>query len=163
MKLHHSFADTVFHRDQDGLLLFMPYGSLGAAYVVRDDDNRDRIHRAIGYYVIVGFLIAVASAFFNDFAVLGAILAVLLFAYALLTRILTRALVRHTAPLNLVEQPHRKSGPMPGVTWRDMRLACSLFLVMALIVLVGNPAEWPMAVAGIAFFGWGLLSTFIGR
>ncbi len=140
-----------FQKAVDGRTLFYPWGALGPGYVVASGEDEARLRRHISIYL---------SAMLGSLLVLGMLkryvmgafvgVAAVVFYYAWSRYFLTRGLQRTDERMRLREAMMAQA---MSYSWPVLWALERMFLAFAgTCLLVVDPADWPMSVAGIAMF-----------
>lgn len=150
-----ALTSSAFKTTPDGRKLFFPWGALGRGYEIGPEQDYETLRRRIKLWTIVGLaLILVTSqllGFLASFIVTAAMLALYLGWMQFLLRSLRPSDERLTIWESMTTQARAQS---PLLLWTCL-IASIAFVVGSLFILIVTPDKWPVAIAGIVFFGVG--------
>lgn len=147
-----NLTSSYFKTAQDGRKLYYPWGFWGRGYVVSETDERRIRQSLMGYYVVVIMAMIAGYVFYNHIGGL-AVAAICIVGYAIWARALVRGLTPSSERLTMTESAAAQAHAFgAGWLWFS-EIVVVLLLVISIIMLVAEPAEWITAAAGILVFG----------
>jgi hypothetical protein len=148
-----ALTSGAFKTTPDGRKLFFPWGALGRGYEIGPEQDYETLRRRVKLWTIVGLVLILVTSqllgFLASFIVTAAMLAFYLGWMQFLLRSLRPSDERLTIRESMTTQARAQS---PVLLWTCL-IASIAFVVASLFILIVTPDKWPVAIAGIVFFG----------
>jgi hypothetical protein len=142
-----------FKTTEDGRRLFFPWGVLGGGYAIASEQDYQRLRRQVKTYMVVTLVAVIASGMYEPYRAPLAAAALLVCFYLIwMWRVLPR-MERSDEKLSLQESmtsQARAHGPV--VLW-VLEIACIVFVMSGIAMLVFDPGSRLTALFCTAFFG----------
>jgi hypothetical protein len=156
-----ALTSSYFKTGQDGRKLFFPWGVIGRGYVIPSEEHYERLRKPLKLYMIVSLTAIIGAAIaFNTLTTLALGGAFMVF-YAVWSRQLLRGLSASDERLLLKESMTTQALTHGSFMLWTLQIASLLLVASGVTIFFIDPAQWPMALAVIVFFGF--CAVFIAR
>jgi hypothetical protein len=148
-----ALTSGAFKTTPDGRRLFFPWGALGRGYELGPEQDYETLRWRIKLWTIVGLVLIIVTSqllgFLPSFIVTAALIAFYFGWMRYVLRSLRPSDQRLTFRESMTTQARAQS---PVLLWTFL-IASIAFVVASLFILIATPDKWPVAIAGIVFFG----------
>ena len=148
-----ALTSGAFKTTPEGRRLFFPWGALGRGYEIGPEQDYETLRRRIKLWTIVGLVLILAAlqllGFLAGFIVSAAMIAFYCGWMRYVLRNLRPSAERLTVRESMITQARAQS---PVLLWTFLIVSIA-FVVASLFILIVTPDKWPVAIAGIVFFG----------
>ena len=152
-----ALTSSAFKTTPDGRRLFFPWGALGHGYEIGPEQDYETLRRRIKLWIIIGLvLILVASQLLGFLAGFIAAAAMIAFYFGWMRYVLRNmrpSAERLTVRESMTTQARAHS---PVLLWTFEVLSIA-FVLASVFILIVTPDKWPVAIAGMVFFGAGAI------
>ena len=148
-----ALTSSYFKVAQDGRKLFFPWGVLGRGYVIASEQDYNRLRTQLKVYTIVALVLIIATAGLQRYLGALAVGAALIGCYLIWLPFLLRGLQPSDERLSLNESLAAQARAHGTAGLWLLEAAALAFVIAGIVVLVLDPDNWFVALAGILFFG----------
>ncbi len=141
-----------FKRTEDGGTAFYPWRTLGAGYVLRDEEQYCEIRRFLRGYnlsllviILIGILLGWPKAFLPFLVLIGV--------YIFVVRRQLRGLAKTRERLTLTESYRQQAKAHNRALLWVFEVVSLLFTAAGVLILATSPTNWFAGIASVAFFG----------
>lgn len=150
-----ALTSSAFKTTPDGRRLFFPWGALGRGYEIGPEQDYETLRGRIKLWAIVGLVLILAASqglgFLAGFIAAAAMIAFYFGWMRYVLRSMRPSAERLTVRESMTAQARAHSR---ASLWTFAVLSIG-FVVASVFILIVQPAKWPAAIGGMAFFGAG--------
>jgi hypothetical protein len=148
-----ALTSGAFKTTPDGRRLFFPWGALGRGYEIGPEQDYETLRRRIKLWTIVGLVLILVACqvlgFLAGFVVTAAMIAFYCGWMRYVLPSLRPSAERLTIRESMITQARAQS---PVLLWTFLIVSIA-FVLASLFILVAALDKWPVAIAGMVFFG----------
>ena len=148
-----ALTSGAFKTTPDGRRLFFPWGALGRGYEIGPEQDYETLRRRIKLWTIVGLVLILVAlpllGFLAGFIVSAAMIAFYCVWMRYVLRSLRPSAERLTIRESMITQARAQS---PVLLWTFLIVSIA-FVLASVFILIVTPDKWPVAIAGMVFFG----------
>lgn len=148
-----ALTSSYFKTGQDGRRLFFPWGVLGRGYVIASEQDYERLRRQVKAYTVVSLVLIVGAVAFRGILEGLLVAGLLILFYLAWMGYLLRSMQPSDERLTLTESMTSQARSHGAVVLWSLEVVALLFIAIGIVMLVVDPGEWMIALAGIVFFG----------
>jgi hypothetical protein len=153
-----ALTSSAFKTTPDGRRLFFPWGALGHGYEIGPEQDYETLRRRIKLWIVVALVLILVTSQLLGFLASLIVTAVMLAFYLgwmwYLLRSLRPSAERLTVRESMTTQARAHS---PVLLWTFVVLSIA-FVLASVFILIVTPDKWPVAIAGMVFFGAGAIT-----
>jgi hypothetical protein len=152
-----ALTSSAFKTTPDGRRLFFPWGALGRGYEIGPEQDYETLRRRIKLWTIVGLaLILVALQLLGFLAGFIAAAAMIAFYFGWMRYVL-RSMRPSSETLTIRESMTAQARAHSRASLWTFEVLSIAFVLASVIILIVTPDKWPVAIAGMVFFGAGAI------
>jgi hypothetical protein len=148
-----ALTSGAFKTTPDGRRLFFPWGAMGRGYEIGPEQDYETLRRRIKLWTIVGLVLILVACqvlgFLAGFIAAAAMIAFYCGWMRYVLRSLRPSAERLTVRESMITQARAQS---PVLLWTFLIVSIA-FVLASLFILIVTPDKWPVAIAGMVFFG----------
>lgn len=148
-----ALTSSSFKTSDDGHRLFFPWGAIGRGYIVGSEGHFQRLRKRIKAYLMISLPVCIAAVIWGGLFGGLAILPIAIVPYIVWVRLQLRDLVASEERLTVGQSIANQTREHSALGLWLMEVASLMFVAGGLFILVVEPGNWMVGVAGIAFFG----------
>jgi len=142
-----------FKTAHDGKKLFFPWGYLGRGYVLASDEDAERMRRQLKAYYVVTLVAIVATSGSRAFVLSAAVAGLAIVCYAIWVRRQLAGLQPASEAMSFGESAQAQARAYGSRRLWLLEASSLLFVAIGVFIYVAEPANRPMALLTLIFFG----------
>jgi hypothetical protein len=152
---------SVMKTGADGRKIFYPWGIYRSGYVFPTNDAYERLNDLLKIYIVISLAFILPPAATGSYFAVTAMILLSVAFYSIWMRFELPRLEPTQEKLTFRLSFTNFARLLPGwLIWLEL-IGCLVFVACGMLVLIIQPGQWMMTLAGIVFFGAGVVLSAV--